>query len=86
MVSLPDSCFVVSIVIACKPYLTFQVMLSLIAFVYFKEYGGTEQSHTYPEKLVQTVGTLVTLLQTIMAEVAHLSSVKQHISCHHEWC
>jgi bisphosphoglycerate-independent phosphoglycerate mutase (AlkP superfamily) len=40
----------------------------------------TEQFHTYPEKLVETVGTAVTLMESMMAEVAHLNSVEQHIT------
>jgi hypothetical protein len=56
-------------------------MLSTNAFIYFKEYSDTKQSLTYPsEKLVETVGTSVTLLEYMMAEVAHLSSVKQCIT------
>jgi hypothetical protein len=44
-------------------------------------YSDTEQPHTYPsEKLVETVGTAVTLMESVMAEVAHLNSVQQHIT------
>jgi hypothetical protein len=56
------------------------VLLSANVFIYFKECSDTEQSLTYPEKLVETVGTAVTLMECIMAEVAHLSSVQQHIT------
>jgi hypothetical protein len=42
--------------------------------------SDTEQSLTYPEKLAETVGDAVTLMESIMAEVAHLISVKQHIT------
>jgi hypothetical protein len=50
-------------------------------FIYFKEYNDTEQSLTYPsEKLVETVGGAVTLMESMMAEVAHLNSVEQHIT------
>jgi hypothetical protein len=56
-------------------------MLSTNVFIYFKEYSDTEQSLTYPsEKMVETVGTSVTLLETMMAEVAHLNSVEQYIT------
>jgi hypothetical protein len=49
--------------------------------IYFKEHSDTEQSLTYPsEKLVETVGTAVTLMEYMMAEVAHFSSVEQHIT------
>jgi hypothetical protein len=66
---------------ACTACLTSQVMLSTNAFIYFKEYSDTEQSLTYPsEKLVETVGTSITLLETMMAEVAHFSSAEQHIT------
>jgi hypothetical protein len=56
------------------------VLLPAIVFIYFKEYSDTEQSLTYPEKLMDTVGTAVTLMECVMAEVAHLSSVEQHIA------
>jgi hypothetical protein len=50
-------------------------------YIYFKEYSDTEQSLTYPsEKLVETVGAAVTLMESMMAEVAHLNSVEQHIT------
>jgi hypothetical protein len=57
----------------CKPCLTSEVLLRTSVFVYFKEY-------TYPsEKLVETVGTAVTLMESMMAEMAN--SVEQQI-CH----
>jgi hypothetical protein len=66
---------------ACKACLTSQVMLSTNVFIYFKEYSDTEQSLTYPsEKLVETVGTSVTVLENMMPEVAHLDSVEQCIT------
>jgi hypothetical protein len=66
---------------ACKACLTSQAMLSTNAFVYFKEYSDTKQSLTYPsEKLVETLGTCITLLENMMAEVAHLSSVEQRVT------
>jgi hypothetical protein len=56
-------------------------MLSTSAFIYFKEYSHTEQSLIYPsEKLVETVGISVTVLENIMADVAHLGSVKESIT------
>ena len=43
----------------------------------FKEHGSTIQSLTYPtEKLVETVGTAVTVLENVMSMVAHLESVE----------
>jgi hypothetical protein len=57
------------------------VLLRTSVFIYFKEYSDTEQSLTYPsEKLVETVGAAVTLMESMMAEVAHLNSVEQHIT------
>jgi hypothetical protein len=48
---------------------------------HIKEYSDTEQPLTYPsEKLVETVGISVTLLENMTADVAHLSSVKQCIT------
>jgi hypothetical protein len=48
--------------------------------LHIQEYVDAEQCHTYPsENFIQTVGTSVTLLETVMAEMAHLSSVEQHV-------
>jgi hypothetical protein len=67
--------------VACKICLTFQVLLSASVFVYFKEYSYTEQFLTYPfAKLVKTVGTAVTLMESVVAEVAHLNSVEQRVA------
>jgi hypothetical protein len=66
---------------ACKTCLTSGVLLSANVFIYFKEYSDTKQSVTYPsEKLVKTLGTAITLMESLMAEVAHLSSVEQHMT------
>jgi hypothetical protein len=55
----------------CKACLTSPVM-STNAFVYFKKYKDNEQSLTYPsERLVETVSASVTVLEGMMAEVAH---------------
>jgi len=52
-------------------------MLSTNAFIYFKEYRDDEQSLTYPsERLVETVIARVTVLEGMMAEVAHTYSAK----------
>ena len=60
----------------CKTCLTSSVMLSTNAFIYFKEYKDNKQSLTYPsERLVETVSASVTLLECMMAEVAHTYSV-----------
>jgi len=46
----------------------------------FKEHSSTVQSVTYPsEKLVETVGTVVTLLENMMPKVAHLESIELYI-------
>jgi len=64
----------------CKACLTFPVM-STNAFVYFKEYKDNEQSLTYPsERLVEAVSASVTLLDGMMAEVAHTYSVEEKIT------
>jgi hypothetical protein len=55
-------------------------MISTNGFIYFKVYCVTEQSLTYSEKLVETVGTSVTLMKSVMAEVAHLNLMEQHIT------
>jgi hypothetical protein len=62
--------------------LTSKVLLSTNVFIVWRtvEYSDTKQSLTCPsEKLVETVGTTVTLMESMMAEVAHLSSVQHHI-------
>lgn len=46
---------------------------SINFFAYFKECSDTEESLAYPSgKLVKTIGSAVTLMESIMAEVAHL--------------
>jgi hypothetical protein len=53
-------------------------MLSTNAFIYFKEYRDDKQSLTYPsERLVETVSASVTVLEGMMAEVAHTYSVEE---------
>jgi len=65
----------------CKACLTSPVMMSTNAFIYFKEYKDNEQSLTYPsERLVETVSASVTLLEGMMAEVAHTYSVEEKIT------
>jgi len=65
----------------CKTYLTSPVMLSTIAFIYFKEYKDNEQSLTYPsERLVETVSAYITVLDGMMAEVVHMYSVEETIT------
>ena len=56
-------------------------MLSTNAFIYFKEYKHNEQSLTYPsERLVEMVSASVTVLDGMMAEVAHTYSVEEKIT------
>ena len=65
----------------CKTCLTSSVMLSANAFIYFKEYKDDEQSLTYPsERLVETVSASVTVLEVMMAEVAHTYWVEEKIT------
>ena len=65
----------------CKTCLTPQVMLSTNPFIYFKEYKNDEQSLTYPtERLVETVSAPVTVLDGMMAHVAHTHSVEEQIT------
>jgi hypothetical protein len=52
---------------ACRTCLTSEVLLPANVFIHFKEHSDTEQSLTYPsEKLVETVGTAVTLMESMM--------------------
>jgi hypothetical protein len=56
-------------------------MLPTDALMYFKEYKDDEKSLTYPsERLVETVSASVTLLDGMMAEVAHTYSVEEKIT------
>jgi hypothetical protein len=55
--------------------------VSTNAFIYFREYKDNEQSLTYPsERLVETVSASVTILDGMMAEVAHTYSVEEKIT------
>jgi hypothetical protein len=65
----------------CKVCLTSEVPLPTDAYISFKECRSTVESLTYPtEKLVEIVGTAVTVLESMMLEVAHLDTVKTHIT------
>ena len=56
-------------------------MLSTNAFIYFKEYKDDKQSLTYHSgRLVETVSSSVTMLEGMMAEVAHAYSVEEKIT------
>jgi hypothetical protein len=56
------------------------VLISANVFIYFNEYYDTDQSFYPSEKLVDTAGTSVTVMESVMAEVAHLNLVEQHIT------
>jgi hypothetical protein len=66
--------------VSCDEYKTClksEVLLWTNDFIYFKEYSDTEQSLIYTsQKLVKTDGTAVTLMESMMAEVAHLNSIQ----------
>jgi hypothetical protein len=55
---------------ACKTCVTSEVLLSASVFIYFEEHSATEQCLTcLSEKLVDTFGTAVTLMESVMTEV-----------------
>jgi hypothetical protein len=57
--------------------LTSEVLSSLDIYTGFKEHSSTVQSLTYPtEKLVETVGTAVSVLQNVISKGAYLESVQ----------
>jgi hypothetical protein len=64
----------------CKKCLT-STLMSTNAFIYFKEYRDDKQSLTHPsERIVETVSASVTVLEGMMAEVAHTYSVDEEIT------
>ena len=65
----------------CKKCLISEVSSPLDVYKGFKEHSSTAQSLTYPtEKLVETVGTAVTVLENVMSTVAHLESVELYVT------
>ena len=65
----------------CKTCPTTPVTMSTNAFIYFKEYREDKQSLTYPsERLVEIVSASVTVLEGMMAEVAHTYLVEEKIT------
>ena len=65
----------------CKKCLISEVPSPLDVYTGFKEHNSTVQSLTYPtEKLVETVGTAVTVLENVMSMVAHLESVELYVT------
>jgi len=71
----------------CKKCLISDVLSSLDIYTGFKGHSSTVQSHTYPtEKLVETVGSAVTVLENVTSKVAHLELVELYIydTCYKE--
>ena len=57
----------------CKKCLISDVPSTLDIYTGFKEHSSTVQSLTYPtEKLVETVGTAMTVLHNVISKVAYL--------------
>jgi hypothetical protein len=57
------------------------MLLSTSAVKYSKEYSDTVHCLTYPsEKLMESVGTSVTLMESVMVEMAHLNSAEQNMA------
>ena len=62
----------------CTTCLTSPMLLGTNAFIYFKKYEEDKQLLTYPsEKLVETVGASISLLESEMAKVAHMGQLKR---------
>jgi len=65
----------------CKKCLISEAPSPLDIYTGFKEHDSTVQSLTYPtEKLVEIVGTAVTVLENVMSMVAHLESVELYVT------
>jgi hypothetical protein len=65
----------------CKTCLTSPSLLENNVFVYFREYEEDRQSLTYPsENLVETVGASISLLESMMAKVAHMWSAEEKVT------
>ena len=57
------------------------LLLAANAFICFTEYEEDGQFLTYPsEKLVETVGASISLLESKMAKVAHMGSVEEKMT------
>ena len=66
---------------ACKACLISEAPSPTDVFISLKECSSIVQSLTYPtEKLVETVGTAVTVLEDMISEVAHLDTVESCIT------
>ena len=67
--------------VTCKKCLISEVPSPLDIYTGFKGHSSTEQSLTCPtERLVETVGTAVTVLENVMSRVAHLESVELYVT------
>ena len=65
----------------CTTCLTSPKLLATNAFIYFKEYEEDKQFLAYPsEKLVETVGSSISLLESMIAKVAHMGSVEEKMT------
>ena len=65
----------------CKKCLISEVPSPLDIYTGVKEHSSTVQSVTYPtEKLVETVGTAVTVLENVLSILAHLESVELYVT------
>jgi hypothetical protein len=57
------------------------MVLATNAFIYFKQYEEDKQFLTYPSaKLLETVNGSVTVLESKMAQVAHMGSDEEMIT------
>ena len=78
---MPSACLIIAIVTYAKKSLISEVPSPLDVYKGFKEHSSTVQSITYPtEKLVETVGTALTVLENVMSMVAHLESVELYVT------
>jgi hypothetical protein len=65
----------------CATCLTSPMLLATNAFIYFKECKEDKQLLTYhSEKLVETVGASISLLESKMAKVPHMGSVEEKMT------
>ena len=65
----------------CVTCLTPPMLLATNAFMYFKEYEEDKHFLTYPsQKLLETAGASVSVLESKMAQVAHMGSVEENMT------
>ena len=65
---------------ACKACLICEALSPADVFISFKECSSTVQYSLLSEKLVETVGTAVTVLEGMILEVAHFDMVESCIT------